>query len=495
MCAIASTIASAHGQYTRTDHFDGAVSTLQRCASPSSSGEHHALILSLRSLGDQSLQPFFESLTRSPSWSSRVDGILGLAELAKPRGASATLILALPSVEDQSVAIRNAVGLRLLTVESILELLAHKGLPKLDRVVLCAELQRQCGADTPKKFPGVAAELTAVSPDTSEEVSGLASALLLELGDPTAWRSFTARMDAANPELANAVVQELARAILLYSLSAAIEPVIKLVQHPTFTNATRMIVNGSALALNRQLGQQEWKALVIKERGQAALVRAGLQLMAQEGVVEAGMGSALRNGEPLVEAIADAIEAQASGDDAALAAALEVVIDRANRQSAEWVVKRAAGLPEPLAVRVWRHLLSHLLTAPFNSPALSSAALDCASRLALVDPGALEPLIRGASAEPQYQEILILALGSAASPEAADAALRVRGSLTRRGDALAVLAAARGQATLGPDLLRELGIVAAGGGNLDPTLLVQSAWLFARHSGRAEEALARIGGK
>ena len=90
---------------------------------------------------------------------------------------------------------------------------------------------------------------------------------------------------------------------------------------------------------------------------------------------------------------------------------------------------------------------------------------------------------------------MILALCNAASPEAAAVAERVRGTLSRRGDALAILAIARGKPSLAPDLLQELGIVAAGGGDLDPTLLVQAAWLFARHSGRADQALLKIENK
>ena len=214
--------------------------------------------------------------------------------------------------------------------------------------------------------------------------------------------------------------------------------------------------------------------------------------MSQEKNVEAGMGSALRNGEPLVEAIADAIEANASGDPKAFASALEVVIDRANRPSAEWAVRRAAGLPPALGAQVWRHLLTLFLSAPTNTSALSTVVLDCASRLALVDAGAIESLIKAAEGERQFQEILILALCNAATPEAATVAERVRGTLTRRGDALAILAVARGKPNLSPALLQELGIVAAGGGDLDPTLLVQAAWLFARHSGRGDQALSQL---
>ncbi len=484
MCLSGST---AFAQYTRTDHFDGAVLTLRRCITPSQTGEQHALIVSLRTLNDQSLRPFFQSLTNSSNWSSRVDGILGLAELSTQRDIDLALLKQL-SAEDQSTVIRNAVGFRLIRPETIREILEIQELPILDLVVLNAELHRQ-GEKFSKK------RLDDAVKDPSDEIAGLAAALMLETGNDEAWKTFAAQLATRSPEIRNVAIQELSKAIQLYCIRAAVAPVVKIVQDPSYTPPTKMIANGTALALNPAIGQVEWRKYTSQERSQSALVRAGLQLMSQEKGVEAGMGSSLRNGEPLVEAIADAIEANASGDPNALASALEVVIDRANRSSAEWAIKRAAFLPPALASQVWKHLIVWFLTAPPNTNALSGVILDCASRLALSDTGAIENLIQLSESERQLQEILILALCNAATPEAAAVAERVRGSLSRRGDALAILAIARGKPTLDPNLLRELGIVAAGGGDLDPTLLVQAAWLFARHSGKADQALTQIEGK
>lgn len=483
--AFLSWSTSAIAQHTRTDHFDGAITTLRRCASGSTDGEHHALIVSLRALKDPALQPFFESLRKSTHWSSRIDGILGLAELSADREINPTFVAELPAVEDRSTAIRNGVGLRLMSPNTIRTLLKSSGLPVLDRVVLNAELHRHGESFDPSQLREAAA-------DPSDEIAGLAAALLFEAGNEGAWEAFAMRLSLRTPEIRNLAMAELARAVLLYGLSAPIRSMVAIVADPAFSAQTRMIVNGSALVLDPAVGQAAWKRFTQQERGQSALVRAGLQAMAQEKGLEAGLGSSIRNGEPLVEAIADAIEANASNDPKALASSLEVVIDRANRQSAEWAVRRAAALPAPFAAEVWKHLLVRFLTAPVNAPALSSAVLDCASRLAVVDPPSIEALVVASASETQLQEMLILALCSAATPEAAGVAERVRGSLTRRGDALAVLAIARGNQKLSAEGLAALGVVAAGGGDLDPTLLVQAAWLFARHSGKSQQALSQM---
>lgn len=488
LCAVAAACQVGHhaqGQYTRTDHFDGSVATLKRCVLPSDAREHHALIVSLRALRDPSLKPFFESLTRSSNWSSRVDGILGLAELSESRDIDPNLVQRLTSAEDRSTAVRNAVGFRLLTPATIRQLLKMPDWPSLDRVVLNAELNR-LGEKVDET------DLRAAAADQSEEIAALACALLIAHGDEDVWNAFEARLARRPPEVRNLVLQEMAKAVLLYDIVGAVDPMLRLIEDESITTATRMMAIGSALALKGPSGQEAWKRLVQKERSQTALVRAGLQLMSQTTPIEPGLGSAIRNGEPLVEAIADAIEANASGDPEALAGALIVVIDRANRQSAEWAVQRAKALPTAQGGRVWRHLLERFLTVPDNTLALGAVVLDAARRLAIADPAAIETLISAAKDEPQVQEILVLALCDAATPEAARIARAVRGSFTRRGDSLAILAVARGQPSLDPDTLRELGIIGAGGGDLDPTLLVQAAWLFARHSGRADQALSQI---
>lgn len=485
MALIGCVTNTALSQSNRTDHFDGAVATLQRCVSPSPTGEHHTLVISLRALSDPALRPFFESLTRSSNWSSRVDGILGLAELSAARDVDLALINRLSASEDRSTAIRNAIGLHLITPASIRELLETSDLPTLDRVILSGDLNRQG-----ETFDSVGLRDAAM--DASDEVAGLSAALMLQRGTREPWDAFTTRLATRTPEVKNAVVQELARAALLYSIPSIVTPLLSISAHEAYTVQTRMMIIGSALALEPKSGFAAWRKLVAAERNQPILMRAGLQLMAQEKPIEAGMGAALRNDDPLIDAIADAVDANGSNDPAALAKALKALIDVANRSSAEWVVRRAGALPAPLAAEVWRHLIVRFLAAPANAPALSSAVLDCASKLALVDPQAIGSLISAAAAEPQLQEILILSLCNAATQQAAQVAQAVRGSLSRRGDALAILAIARGLPTLDQETLKALGIVAAGGGNLDSTLLVQAAWLFARHSNRADQALSQL---
>jgi hypothetical protein len=476
----------ASAQYGRTDHVEGAISTLKRCSLPTPRGDHHTLIVALRALEDPALEPFYEALLKSSDWRSRIDGILGLAELSKERDVNIELVLALPNAEDRSTAIRAAIGFELLKPKNLRALLDEPNVPSVDALVICGELHRQG-----QPFPANA--VRSVSADPADDIAGLASLLLMESGDDSAWKAFVERWSARSDEIRNATLQELARVALLYRLKSSVRGLGELARKPNINAATLMMVNATALGLEPKLGARMWGTFVERERSQALLLRAGLQLLAHEAACEAGLGAKLRNGEPLVDAIADAIDASVSRDPDAMASALEVVIDRANKTSAEWAIRRAASLPAPQATRVWKHLIDAFLGAPSNAMALSPVVLDAATRLAESNPALLEPMIRRADGERQVQEVLLLALCNASSAEGADVAERVRGQLSRRGDALALLAIARGRAELTPQIRGELGIVAAGGGDLDQSLLAQAAWLFVKSSGRQAAALEQMG--
>jgi len=475
----------AAAQYGRTDHIEGAISTLKRCALPTPRGDHHTLIVALRALEDPTLASFYESLLKSPDWRSRVDGILGLAELSKERDLNLDLVLALPNSEDRSTVIRAAIGFELLKPKNLRTLLEQPSLPPIDALVICGELHRQG-----QTFP--ASAVRPLCADPADDIAGLASLLLAETGDDSAWSGFVERWAGRSDELRNSTLQELARVSLLYRLKSSIRNLGDLARRPNITAATLMMVNATALALEPKLGARMWLTFVERERSQAMLLRAGLQLLAHPAACEPGLGAKLRNGEPLVDSIADAIDASAGGDPDAMASALEVVIDRANKSSAEWAIRRAGSLPPPQATRVWKHLIDVFLGAPTNAMALSPVVLDAATRLAESNPALLEPLIVRAADERQVQEVLLLALCNTSSPSSADVAERVRGSLSRRGDALALLTIARGRTELTPEIRRDLGIVAAGGGDLDQSLLAQAAWLFVKSSGKQDSALEQM---
>ena len=489
--------ALAAPQYERTAPYDAAVSHMRKAIEPVGSGQHHALLISLRSLRDPQLRGLFESLTNSSDFTSRVDGILGLAELSPDTGVDPVLLGRFSSREDRSAAIRSAIGLKLVTTKSALELLKIDDLTGLDRAALAGELFRL-------GTPIDTALLKDALNDPSDEVAGLGAMLMLQAGDRSAWSRYVDRLMARDESVRNAVVGELGKAALAYQLKAAVPALLALVSRDGFRIPTRMVINGAALSLDREAGIAAWREIIASDRSQPTLVRAGLQMLAHEGRVPEPVIVLLRNDDELVEDIISAIIACAGTDPDAAAASLERLVASGNRQAVEWAMRRASTLPSAAAARVLTSVF-RAGTGRDATPPLRAMALDAAGRLAKADPSAVVTLLRENAGSSGVQELLLLGMIGAVSDqalnaqdpalvaEAAAACTAVQGTSSRRAESLALLLLARtSQGTLDAETLRALGTVAAGGGDLDPTLQVQAAWLFVRHSGRGEQALAQL---
>jgi hypothetical protein len=495
--AHAGPAASAAPQYERTSPYDAAVTHMRKAIEPVGSGQHHALLISLRSLRDPQLRGLFESLTNSSDFTSRVDGILGLGELSPGTGIDPVLLSRFDSRDDRSAAIRSAIGLKLVTVPAAMELLKIKGLTGLDRAALAGELFRLGTPIDP-------ALLTDALNDPSDEVAGLGAMLMLQAGDRGPWSRYVDRLMSRDEGIRNAVVGELGKAALAYDLKAAVPALLALVSRDGFRVPTRMVINGAALSLDREAGIAAWREIIANDRSQPTLVRAGLQMLAHEGAVPEQVIVMLRNDDELVEDIISAIIACAGTDPDAAAASLEALVSSGNRQAVEWAMRRASTLQPAAGARVLMSVF-RAGTGPNATPPLRAMALDAAGRLAKADPAAVVALLRENAGSSGVQELLLLGMVSAVSDQplnaqdpalvdqAAAAAAAVLGSSSRRAESLALLLLARtAQGPLDAETLRALGTVAAGGGDLDPTLQVQAAWLFVRHSGRGEQALAQL---
>ncbi len=495
--ALCATATDAAPQYERTAPYDAAVSHMRKAIEPVGSGQHHALLISLRSLRDPQLRGLFESLTSSSDFTSRVDGMLGLAELSPETGVDPVLLSRFSSREDRSAAIRSAIGLKLVSTQAATELLKIDDLTGLDRAALAGELFRLGTPIDP-------ALLKDALNDPSDEVAGLGAMLMLQSGDRTAWSRFVDRLMARDEGVRNAVVGELGKAALAYQLKAAVPALLALVSRDGFRVPTRMVINGAALSLDREAGIAAWREIIASDRSQPTLVRAGLQMLAHEGTVPEPVIVMLRNDDELVEDIVSAIIACSGTDADAAAASLDRLVASGNRQAVEWAMRRASTLPPAAASRVLTSVF-RAGTGTEATPALRAMALDAAGRLAKADPSAVVTLLRESAGSGGVQELLLLGMVSAVSDQplnaqdpalvdqAAAAAAVVQGASTRRAESLALLLLARtAQGPLDAETLRALGTVAAGGGDLDPTLQVQAAWLFVRHSGRGEQALAQL---
>ncbi len=468
------------------DHFAAAVDTLRRAATPSLRGDNHTLVVSLRAMRDPDLRSFFETLAQSGDWAGRIDGLLALAELSTDQDIDPFMLSRLADAGQRSAAIQGAIGLSLVQPGSAREILTWTDLNELDRVVLTAELQR-------RGEPWDAQPIRQITADerVPEEVRSLAAMLLLEAGDPEPWAEASSRTRELPAPRRNIIVQEIGKAAQTYRLGESVAPLLELAAEEGTQPQTAGTLVGCALALNPKLGLDGWTKSVQRDRSGPALLRGALQFLLFAEQLPADRVAAVRNGDPLIEAVADAAAALSIGDDAVTAQRLCQLISIGNRQTSEWAIRAAQRLPSAEAAVVLRHVLSQAQGDSPAAPGLRGALVEVGARLVSWDAPAVRSAIEN-STDPICQELLLLGLNQSASKQSAEVASAVRKSLSRRADALALLAMARGLDSLDPQTLEALGLVAAGGAGVDPTLRVQAAWLFAKHSGRSAEALAAV---
>ena len=100
--------------------------------------------------------------------------------------------------------------------------------------------------------------------------------------------------------------------------------------------------------------------------------------------------------------------------------------------------------------------------------------------------------LRGAADDSIQQQALMLGLLESDSPAVGVFAAGIPRSGPGRADSTALILLAKNVDTLDPVDLRKLGVVAAGGGRVSELLQVQAAWLFLKHSGQIDAALAKV---
>ncbi|HMN95348.1 MAG TPA: hypothetical protein PKC43_03950 [Phycisphaerales bacterium] len=509
--ALAGSIgASAAGQ--APDPEESAIAQLRKATVFRPNGLHHALLLALRDLRDPAMRPFFESLVQAEHWSIQLDAILGLAELSDKPLIDPWLLGRLRDERDRVDALKVVLQLGMLDRERIEWLLANQDTPAVGRVLLMAELFRLGGAPDEAGLDRLAA-----NPDPV--IAGLASLVLGQIeaarGTPPSAAGAIARfarvLEALPPAERDSVIEELSTAARRYGLSAAIDLFsFRVTGEPEAPGPQESVV-GMALVLDRPRGVELWKKVVgharptdedARRADQARRVRFGLILLLNAagtppetfdllpGTTDAAQA------ESLLLAMAAAGKAVASGTDPA--PAMIALYDSGHRRSARWVVEAAAALDLKDSRRVYRHILEPIGGRTPPTPERRNDAIDAAARLAVLDPQTLREILAAAEDDGPLQEVILLGLANAQGDATGDLAASVRRIGMGRADSIALLVIARDAArpgstrTLTDAELRQLGIIAGGGGGVDETLRAQAAWLYLRLSGRLDRALPKL---
>ncbi len=473
------------GSYDALDPYRDAVQMLKSGISSTADGSQHAALVSLRQLRDPSLVPLFERLIRSDDWSVRVDSVLGLAELSPNGKVDIERIASLPGETDRDTAITAVLALKLADAEQVRSMLDWSDLPSTSRVLLAGELRRL--GQSPD-----AALLNRLAKSKTPEVAGLATAILIDMkakdSDVLA-QTCVAQVAALPPASRGNAVAQIAEACSSDKLAGAGAFVASLLKLPEIPADSRMRAIGSLLVVSPVDAYAPLAEAVAADRSQVALVRYAVVLLASGARAPAEQWAQFRNGDAMLEAIADAGAAIAKGDNT-LAFNQLVALERRVVLRAALDGARRLG---PDAEKAFGVACLNFILKPGNVPdQLRESLMLAIFRLAEVAPNELKAALASNTVEESFKDQILLALLSSGTTEATAVARTAQGKTNRGGEGKIAVLVARNSDKVTPDELRTLWQVAGGATNLPAPIRTQAAWLWLKHSNKINEAIAEL---
>jgi hypothetical protein len=449
-----------------------------------------ASVAALAGIGDPRLEPVFRGMAGGDAPPVRVFGVLGTALVTK-KGIDPALWSALRSDDARATVVRDANITGILRDSDAAALLAAAATTPAATLALVGELHRRGAAWDPARIAPIASG--------DDPVAGAVASLLLLAGptggtaDPAPWQGFLERAKAMAAEQRTAVMRAAIEASLLFEIKPAAAELLAACGGAGSPDALRVPAVGMALRIDTPRGLEAWRARVREERSQVALVRAGMQLLsAIDRGVPAGDFDAIRNGSPVIDAIADAGKAIASGQDEVTA--LIALLDAGHSASAEWALVRAAEMPPERSAPVWRHLLGKIDAGNPDERPAATIVSGVVRELVKTDPASVEALGKRVDGDDLLEAALMLGLWESNAAAAPAIARGRRGSLPRMGESLACMILARAAEPLSPEEQSILARAAVGGGDVDPTRALQAAWLSVVAAGDLAEATRALGG-
>lgn len=481
---------TASGQYGPVDPYDSAVRALKEPLA-GADGEQHAAMVALRELRDPSIRPLLESLVRSDDWSLRVDSILGLAEIASEGKVDIALIERLPTEGDQETSIGAAIALELLDRTRVDAMLAWEDSPASQRLMLLCESRRLGGTPDLTQVERLSSSKTA-------EISGVATALLLDLGHangPAIAERVRGEIAQLPPKTRAAAVALIAEAAARNHLKGAAPFAASLFALPDIPSDARLRTLGSLLVLSPKDALPLLRSSIDADRSQTALMRHGAVMLASGVRASKAEWDQLRNGDVLLEGMADAGTLLGEERDAeAYAKLLELRHRIALRAAVDGSERLGESSERALGIACAKFFLEEKRAA---GPLVESL-LRAIARLAKIAPEELRPLVEVDLESDRdargVQESALIALAAAGTEEATAVAQAARGRTTRVGDATIAVLSARKQSPLTESDRELLATVAGGGADVSPALRTQAAWLWLRHANRTQDALQALSG-
>jgi len=449
-----------------------------------------ASVANLAGCGDPEVVALFRAMSRSGSPPARVYGVLGAA-LAGSTGIDPELYAALQGREERAAVIRESNITGIIRKSPAAALLAAGDLPPAAVLSLAAECARRG-----EPWPVDRVEPLAASDDP---VAAGFAALLLRTGVThgpgieAPWRAFKDRLSAMDPLERAGVVRGLTEAALLFEVRSAAQELLEASRLEGTPDDVRAAAVGMALRLDPATGVEAWQSTFTGDGSVRSMLRAAMQLLAAAGPgIPASAFDSIRDGNPVLMAIADAGAARCTGADPV--PSLLALLDCGHSGAAEWALVRAGELPPERSAPIWRELLAKVSAGAAGEEPPAPVLTGLAREMMRSDPAAVRTLFDKFAAQPASTVAIMMGVHDSRSPRCQEVARERRGTMPRMGESLAVLTLARAGAPLTDADLDVLGRAAAGGGDLDQGRALEAAWFFAKRKGTVGDAVARIAG-
>ncbi|MGH7291523.1 MAG: hypothetical protein ACREJT_09950, partial [Myxococcota bacterium] len=364
--------------------YDIAVRHLDRAVTPQRNGSHMPLLGALRQLDDPTLLPLFTALLESDDPGIEVHCMLGMTELSPERRMRPDAVLALQAPEARSVVIERGVSDSLLDVPAMHKLLQSDALTPLEQAWLLAKLV----AD---KQAVDAAQLRALSIDKDIDIAGLATWLLVELGDPSAVAAYEQRLAALTPAARNAHLREMFAAMRQYRLSGQVHWVTRRLQESDVDS--EVVYDGlyALLSVDTAAAIPIWRQHLGTNPSTSQSVRFALLLLSADKPAPLAEFDRLPAGEPLLDRLIALGRAKAGGGD--VAAALIQLIDIGHALTARFAIEQARKLPPADAARVLAYVIRSVPGERRGEADRADRALTATSALFEIDPDAVAALL------------------------------------------------------------------------------------------------------
>ena len=447
-------------------------------------------VATLAGIGDPSVEALFRAMARSANPAARVYGVLGAA-LAGGKGIDPSLYAVLADRDERAAVIRESNVTGILRKSPVAELLKQGDLPAAAVLSLVAEGGR-------RGEPWDAEVVRPIAASDDPIAAGFAS-LLLRAGptaaasDQTAWKAFRGRLAGMDPAERAPTLLGLVEATLLFELRGAVPVLLEEAAREGTPVEVRTAAVGMALRLDPARGVEAWRSDSTGDGSQRSLMRSAMQLLAAAGPgIPPEAFDDVRNGNPVLDAIANAGQAQCRGDDPV--PTLVALLDSGHSGAAEWALIRAGELPPERSAPVWRHLVTTMESAPAGEEPPAPVLSGLARELMRSDPDAVRKLLDRFAQSPTLAVAIMSGVHESKAPQAQDIARERRGSLPRMGESIAVLTLARAGAPLTEADVTMLARAAAGGGDVQPGLALEAAWYYVKSQGKSADAAARLAG-